>query len=495
MDRRRFVAGGLSVPALVLASGEAGWKDAAATSDRSAPRASRQSDERFETVARLVSERMAEHRVPGVALGVFKDGRSLLRGFGVTNVEDPAPVTADTIFPLASLSKTVAATAVMKLVERGEVRLNNPVQSYLPSFGVFDEAVSREVSVLHLLTHTPGWEGQITTEDRGLASLEFFADATMQDLPQISTPGTVWSYNNAGFTLAGRLLEVVTGRDIHQALRELVFTPLGLTRSFTRLGDAVTYRFAQGHRPAGDGTEVVRPFALSTSVTAGGVGMSISDVIAYARFHLGAADAPGAGHLSSETLASMRAARVRKEPTTDEMGIGWHIRRLGSVTTFMHGGTAGAGHRLLLEIVPERNLAFSILTNHSEGWRLVEAVEREVLNTYERVALAPNQPICHRGINEAMTSHATPLAEQPDPAPYVGTYRRPPVGDVVVRRDGAGLVIAGGGAGTRLTFYGPDVAYAASGGGFVGSPYEFVRTDGGQIGWIRVNGRVARREA
>jgi CubicO group peptidase (beta-lactamase class C family) len=496
MDRRRFVAGGLSLPALVLGSSEAAWKlGGAVDGTPAAPARGSQSDERFESVARLVSEKMAEHRIPGVAVGVFKDGRTTLRGFGVTNLEDPAPVTPETIFPLASLSKTVAATAVMKLVEQGKVRLDAPVQTYLPGFHVRDEGVSRQVTVLHLLTHTPGWEGQLTAEDRGLGSLEYFADATMRDLPQISAPGSVWSYNNAGFTLAGRLLEVVTGRNIHQALRELVFAPLGLTRSFTRLGDAVTYRFAQGHRPAGDGTEVVRPFALSTSVTAGGVGMSISDVISYARFHLGVQAAPGAGHLSSESLASMRSARVRKEPTTDQMGVAWHIRPVGGVTTFMHGGTAGAGHRLLLEIVPERSLAFSILTNHSEGWRLVEAVERAILSTYERVALTPNQPICHRGINEAMTSHSRPLATQPDATTYVGTYRRPPVGDVEVRSEGGALVIRGeGGAPTRLVFYGPDVAYAESGGGFVGSPYEFVRTDAGQVGWIRVNGRVARKE-
>jgi len=192
----------------------------------------------------------------------------------------------------------------------------------------------------------------------------------------------------------------------------------------------------------------------------------------------------------------MRVAQLRKEPTSDEIGISWHMRRVGGVMTYMHGGTAGAGHRLLVEIVPERNLAFAILTNHSEGWRVVEAAEREVLRVYERAELFPNQPICHRGINEAMTSHATALAGQPDPRAYVGVYRRPPVGDVEVRQEeGAMVVGGGGGAGTRLAFYGRDVAYAASGGGYVGSPYEFVRTPSGQVGWIRVNGRVAKKEA
>jgi hypothetical protein len=194
----------------------------------------------------------------------------------------------------------------------------------------------------------------------------------------------------------------------------------------------------------------------------------------------------------------MKRPQLRKNSTADEMGIGWHLRRVGGVQTLMHGGTAGAGHRLLIELVPERGLAFGILTNHTDGWRLVEPVERAILKTYENVALAPSQAICHRGINEDMTSHAAPLATQPPLAQYVGRYSRPPSGTTEVREEGGALVVGGGGggggAGTRLVFYGADIAYAASGGS-VGTPYEFIRNPAGQVGWIRNNGRIARKDA
>jgi len=498
MDRRRFLTDGLTVPALMLAvPGAADLSTGRRT--RRAPREA--SDERFEAVSELVQEKMTEFGVPGVALGVVKDGETLMRGFGITNVEDPTFVTPDTIFPLASLSKTVAATAMMRLVEQGRVDLDAPVRTYVSAFRVQDEAASRAVTIRHLLTHTPGWEGQLGLEDRGQRSLEYFAESTMAELPQISAPGSVWSYNNAGFALAGRVLEVVTGRDIDAALRELVFAPLGLTRAFTRMGDIVTYPFAQGHRPApgGDGSQVVRPFVLGSSVTAGGVAMSLTDVMAYARFHLGARAASGESLLSADTLRAMRTVQFAKEPTGDGISLGWHVRPVGAVTTFSHGGTAGAGHRLLLALVPERDLAFAVLTNHTEAWRLVESVERALLGVYERAALAPNQAICHRGINEAMTSHASPLEVQPDPRPYLGTYLRPPLAAVQVSEEGGALIVGAvdgaASAGTRLVFYGPDLAYAASGSGaYVGSPYEFIRTAGGEVGWIRVNGRVARMD-
>jgi hypothetical protein len=190
----------------------------------------------------------------------------------------------------------------------------------------------------------------------------------------------------------------------------------------------------------------------------------------------------------------MRAVQLRKAPTQDAIGITWQLRPVGGVMTMMHGGTAGAGHRLLLEIVPERRLAFSILTNHADGWRLVEEVERATLRAYEGLSLAPSQPIVHRGINEAMTSHASPLAAQPDAAQYAGAYRRTPGGTTNVRAEGGALFAGGGagGGGTRLVFYGTDVAYAAAGGGaYEGQPYEFIRRPDGTVGWLRINGRIA----
>ena len=126
----------------------------------SVPRAQAPADRTFDTIADLVAVKMREYHVPGVALGVLRDGKTVIRGFGVTSVEDPLPVTAGTIFPLASISKTVTAMAVMRLVEQGKLDLRAPVRTYLPDFRVQDEAASRDVTVWHLLTHLGGWEGR-----------------------------------------------------------------------------------------------------------------------------------------------------------------------------------------------------------------------------------------------------------------------------------------------------------------------------------------------
>ena len=383
----------------------------------------------------------------------------------------------------------------MKLIEQGRADLKAPIQKFLPEFRVQDEKTSREVSFWHLLTHTPGWEGQLSTEDRGADALAHFATTILRELPQLAPAGSVWSYNNAGFSLAGRLVEIITGKNIHEALRDLVFAPIGMTRSFTRITDAITYRTMLGHRQQNDRTQVIRPFQTTSGTTAGGVISSVADLLRYAQFQLGdGTGADGKPFLPRALLQDMQTPQLRKNSTDDEMGVGWHVRRLGGVLTAAHGGTLN-GHCLLIQLVPARNLAFTILTNHTDGWRLVQDVEHAILKRYESIALTPNQPIGHRGVNEAMTFHSTPLAAQPSLDEYAGTYRRPPNGMVTVRQDAGKLVVASGNAsaGTTIVFYGKDVAYAIAG-SYTGSPYEFVREADGRVGWIRVNGRIARRD-
>src|SRR5262249_50361347 len=166
------------------------------------------------------------------------------------------------------LSEPVATTAMMRLVDQGKVDLHAPVRTYLPEFKVRDDSVSRDVTVWHLLTHLGGWEGQVTGPDRGTDTLRNFVATTLPDLMQVAPPGKAWSYNNAGFSIAGRVIEVATGKSINQAMRDLVFQPLGLEHAGTTAGEFIVQRFAAGHFTRDGKTTLQRPFSPSTSVTA-----------------------------------------------------------------------------------------------------------------------------------------------------------------------------------------------------------------------------------
>jgi CubicO group peptidase (beta-lactamase class C family) len=458
-------------------------------------RAQSGTDARFDALASLTEAKMKEYGVPGVALGIVHDGTVSIRGLGITNVEDPLPVTAHTVFPIASISKTFAATAMMRLVEQGKIDLHAPVRTYIPDFRVRDEAVSRDVTVWHLLTHLGGWEGQVSGPDRGTETLKNFV-SSITDLMQVAPPGAAWSYNNAGFSIAGRVIEVATGTSINRALRDLVFQPLGLEHAGTTAADFIIQRFAAGHATRDGTATLIRPFAPSASVTAGGVGLCITDLLAYARFHMGDGTAAnGERVLTRESLERMRMAQSPKQGTDDSIGIAWHMRRMGPMRTFSHGGTL-SGHILLLEIVPERNFAIAILTNSNVGWRLIQDVEREALKSYLGATYALNQAIAHRGLVETLPS-VEPLARQPDPTPYVGTYARPS-NTVVVRAEGSHLFVQERPSSGRpsaelpVSFYGPDRVVVTDG-TERGQSIEFVRDASGRVNWIRVVGRVAVR--
>ncbi len=453
-----------------------------------------QSDPRFDEISDLIEAKMAEYRITGVAFGLSKNGASQLRGFGLTNIDNPQPVTPDTVFPIASISKTVVGTALMRLHDQGRIDVEAPVREYITNFQVEDAETTRDLRIWHLMTHTPGWEGQLGTPDRGSATLANFTDG-LTDLPQLARPGEVWSYNNAGWGVAGRLLEVVADSTIGEALRDLVFEPLGLDRAFSRTGEAMSYRFAAPHREQGGRTVVNHAFQLPANVSAGGCTMSIENMIRYLEFHLGDGAAPGGTRLLSRaSLEAMRTARVQKNSSTDEMGLGWHLRTLDGVLTGQHGGTLG-GHCLHAQLVPERNLCFSILTNHRDGWRLNEDVATVILDSYEGLALAPGQMTGgNRGGNERMSLHAEPLATQPSLDEYVGLYKRPPVGEVHVNEQDGRLVVGSGNRAHSLVFWGPDVTYSTGPGAFLGMAVEFIRDESGTVTWVRVNGRIARKE-
>jgi len=139
----------------------------------------------------MVKASMERHAVPGAALGIYDGGVEHTEGFGVTSVENPLPVDPDTLFQIGSITKTVTATTIMVLSERGMLDLDEPVRNYLPELRLADEEVARKVTTAHLLTHLGGWVGDVF-EDTGSGedALEKIVKR-LADTPQLTPLGEV----------------------------------------------------------------------------------------------------------------------------------------------------------------------------------------------------------------------------------------------------------------------------------------------------------------
>jgi hypothetical protein len=224
--------------------------------------------------------------------------------------------------------------------------------------------------------------------------------------------------------------------------------------------------------------------------------MSMSSLLDYAQFHLGTGvSLNGQRVLMRATLDQMQTPQLRKQGYDEEIGLPWHIRTVGGLKTVAHGGTF-SGHVLLLELVPEKHFALAILTNAGSGWRLVQDVEREALRAYFGVAIGPAQAIGHRGLNETLPAPQV-LAPQPDLRQYVGTYERP-MNTVDVRVENGRLLVQvkprsrGPDPAMPILFYGDDRAFVTAG-PEQNASVEFLRDASGDVQWVRITGRIARR--
>ncbi len=216
-------------------------------------------DNKFHSICDQVFEGMDRLPIPGVVVGVLLHDQEWIAGLGVTSVEHPLPVTGATLFQVGSITKTFTATAIMRLVEMGKLDLDEPVRRVLPELKLADESVAERVTLRHLLTHTGGWVGDYFNDfgpcDDALARMV----AELAKLEQLTPLGEVWSYNNAGFNIAGRVVEVATGRPYEQALHDLVLDPLGLKNTYFFAEDVITHRFAAGHTVVDRQPKVARP--------------------------------------------------------------------------------------------------------------------------------------------------------------------------------------------------------------------------------------------
>jgi CubicO group peptidase (beta-lactamase class C family) len=323
-------------------------------------------------------------KIPGVAVGVWASGKEAYACHGVTSVDNPLPIDQDTLFLVASVTKTFTATTLMRLVAEGKVELNAPVRRYLPELQLKDRQAADTVTVLNLLNHTAGFDWRVNADtgegDDALAR----SVAKMLSLKQIAPPGTRVSYSQAGYNLLGRLIEKVTGQTFEQAVASLVFEPLGLSHSFFARDDIMTRRFAVGHNRGEDGTlSIARPWRHSRGDNpGGGLASSVADLLRWARFHLGdGSAASGARVLPTNVLHQMKepTAELRASTLGDAVGLSWFLRDVDGVRTVGHGGSANGQFAELL-IVPERTFAVISLSNAGpDGIPFNQAIGRWVL--------------------------------------------------------------------------------------------------------------------
>jgi CubicO group peptidase (beta-lactamase class C family) len=321
----------------------------------------------FDSVDRYVSTRMKELGIPGAALVIVQGDQIVhLKAFGVADASGH-PVTPQTPFFTGSTGKSFTALAIMQLVEAGKIKLDDPVQTYLPWFRMADANASALITVRQLLNQVSGLpqsigQKQIANRDLSDSAIENNVRA-LANVELSTPPGERYEYSNANYVTLGMIVQAVSGQSYEAYIREHIFQPLDMQNSFTSKTEAEQDGLAVGYQKW-FGISVASPnlpFARG-SLPAGYLNMSIEDFGHYLIAQLNRGSYQGVSVLSPAGIATLHHPDVPMPGSTDFYAMAWEVQHFQDVEVIRHNG-AIPGYTTDMFLVPQKNLAVAMVMN------------------------------------------------------------------------------------------------------------------------------------
>lgn len=332
----------------------------------------------FDSARVRIQNVMTAHDIPSVSVAVAHQEKIVWeRGFGLADVERRIPATAHTLYALASITKPMTATAIMMLVERGAIDLDQPMDRYLGGHKLVARIGNAgDATVRRVAAHTAGLplHGLFVYADESGSPPSL--DETFRRHGVIATlPGEAFVYSNLGYGLLEAAIERASGKSYREFLAEELFAPLGLSDS------AVDENFAPGTSVATRywGQRVV-PTQSSDIKGAGAVYMSAHDLVRFGMFHLhGRLEGQRKSILQARTLLAMREVKPLNDGSSPGYGVGWFVGEKHGLRYFGHNG-GNAGTATVLAIYPDEELVIVVLGNGVSRTGAVHFLENDIIH-------------------------------------------------------------------------------------------------------------------
>ena len=355
----------------------------------------------------VAAAQMAGLHVAGMTVAVVKNGAPFFaKGYGYADLAARTPVDAGrTLFRAGSVSKLLVWTAVMQMVEQGQLDLDADIATYvdLP----FPVTYPEPITLRHLMTHTPGFEDKgdglfVRSAEQVHPLPEYLAG----NIPaRIFPPGETQAYSNYGAALAAHIVERVSGRDFNDYVEQNILQPLGMAHTTFRqpLPPELAPDLSRGYRFAGGAYEEgifewVQPYP------AGSMSTTAADMAIFMITHLQNGRYGDARILEEATAREMHTARQRSDPRLGGWGLGFNVGEMNGVTTIGHGGDTNWFHSNLT-LLPDHNVGIFVSTNTNTGAEARSELVQAFMDRYfPAVANPPASP------------------DLGDPAAYSGTY-------------------------------------------------------------------------
>ncbi len=308
-------------------------------------------------VDRYIKGQMAEHRIPGVALKIIKDGKTIkAAAYGLSNLELNVRVKPETVFEIGSITKQFTAAGILLLAQEDKLSVDDRISKYLNDT---PEAWTN-VTIRHLLTHTSGLKSYTGLDGyqlwRHLTQKQFIRSIGKE--PMEFQPGDSWKYCNTGYNLLGYIIENVSGRNYWDFMGERIFVPLGMHSTTNRLPRLVIPNRAAGYEQTNH-VWINRDADLTEVFSAGAIASTAGDL---AKWN---AALDGDRLLNTASKAQMWTPVRLNDGRTRKYGFGWNVDTLDGHKNIGHGGST-SGFSASLQRFPDDRLAVIILTNTDE---------------------------------------------------------------------------------------------------------------------------------
>ncbi len=315
----------------------------------------------------LLTRIVQEQHIPGLAIGVVQEGKLVYaRGFGVMEIGRPdRPVTTQTLFHMASITKPFVATSVMQLWEQGVVDLDAPVKKYVPYFQLRDPRAAA-ITVRQMLTHTSGMPD---VDDYGWNKPEYDDGAleryvrSLSNRKLLSDPGTKFAYSNMAYEVLGDLVAKVSGQSVENYIDAHILKPLEMNSSTLLFPKSSPDKLASGHtKGTPQSTKVVKHYPYNRAHTpSSNLHSNVDDMARWAIANLNRGELDGHRILRDSTYDVMWKP-YEKRGENAAVGISWFLTELNGEKAVMHnGGDDGFVTRLVL--FPGRRSALIYMLN------------------------------------------------------------------------------------------------------------------------------------
>lgn len=368
---------------------------------------------------------MEAEGIPGLAVTIVKDGRAVSEAFGYRDLGRRLPMTADTLIPLASVSKGFVGLMVMQLVEAGKLSLDEPVTRYLPAFRLSDAEATARITPRLMLAHLTGLarldhvEKEVVKRSaggRGPGDRQVLLDV-LTEQPLQTPPNVAFAYSNEAYDALGTLIDVVSGRPVEEHLEQFVFGPAEMSRSRARLAEwladpdrAVSYANLDGELRVHETSPELGYVGLAS-------GLISSTAADMGRYHLALHDRREGRLLSAGGVLQLQSPTAVHGDTGWGYGLGWNIAWSAGRRVASHSGGL-EGISTFNVLVPDEGVAVTVLANKEDAKpaHLAERLANTVLS----------QPL-YQAVSGSDLSFRTrfPALETSQLAAYAGEYGRP----------------------------------------------------------------------